>query len=100
MVTVTHYVVASAALFCIGLAGVMIRRNVLMILLCVELMLNAANLLFVAYGKAWGDLQGQMIVFFIITVAAAEVTVGLAIAILLMRQRNTLDADEVRSMKW
>ncbi len=100
MVTVTHYVVASAALFCIGLAGVMSRRNVLMILLCVELMLNAANLLFVAYSKAWGNLHGQMIVFFVITVAAAEVTVGLAIAILMMRQRNTLDADAVQSMKW
>ena len=100
MVTLTHYIVASAALFCIGLAGVLTRRNVLLILLSVELMLNAANLLFVAYAKAWGDLQGQLIVFFIITVAAAEVTVGLAIAILLMRQRNTLEADEVRSLKW
>jgi NADH-quinone oxidoreductase subunit K len=100
MVTLTHYIIASAALFCIGLAGVLIRRNVLMILLCVELMLNAANLLFVAYARAWGDLGGQIMVFFVITVAAAEVTVGLAIAILLMRQRNTLDADDVKSLKW
>jgi NADH-quinone oxidoreductase subunit K len=100
MVTLSHYLIASAALFCIGIAGVLIRRNVLMILLCIELMLNAANLLFVAYAKAWGDLGGQIMVFFIITVAAAEVTVGLAIAILLMRQINTLDADNARSMKW
>ncbi len=100
MVTLTHYLIASAALFCIGLSGVLIRRNILMILLSIELMLNAANLLFVAYAKAWGDLGGQMMVFFIITVAAAEVTVGLAIAILLTRQLNTLNADEVKTLKW
>ena len=100
MITLTHYLVASAVLFAIGLAGILTRRNVLMILLSIELMFNAANLAFVAYARAWGDLGGQVIVFFIITVAAAEVTIGLAIAILLMRQLKTLNADEVSLLKW
>ena len=100
MITLTHYLVASALLLSIGLAGIMIRRNVLMILLCIELMFNAANLAAVAYARAWGDLGGQILVFFIITVAAAEVTVGLAIALLLSRQLNTLNADDVSRMKW
>ena len=100
MISLTHYLVASALLFAIGLVGILTRRNVLMILLCIELMFNAANLAFVAYARAWGDAGGQIIVFFIITVAAAEVTVGLAIAILLSRQLKTLNADEVSSLKW
>ncbi len=100
MITLTHYLVASALLFSIGLIGIMTRRNVLMILLCIEIMFNAANLAFVAYARAWGDQAGQVLVFFIITVAAAEVTVGLAIAILLSRQLNTLNADEVSALKW
>jgi len=100
MITLTHYLVASALLFTIGLAGIMTRRNIIMILLSIEIMFNAANLAFVAYARAWGDLGGQICAFFIITVAAAEVTVGLAIAILLARQLKTLHADEVRLMKW
>ncbi len=100
MITLTHYLIASACLFAIGLAGIMTRRNVLMILLCIELMFNAANLAFIAFAKSWGDLGGQVIVFFIITVAAAEVTVGLAIAVLLARQLKTLNVDEVSSLKW
>ena len=100
MITLTHYLIASAVLFAIGLAGILTRRNVLMILLCIELMFNAANLAFVAYARAWGDLGGQVVVFFIITVAAAEVTIGLAIAILLMRRLKTLNADEVSLLKW
>ena len=100
LITLTHYVIASALLFTIGLVGIMTRRNVLMILLCIEIMFNAANLAFVAYARAWGDLGGQIVVFFIITVAAAEVTVGLAIAILLSRQLKTLNADEVNLLKW
>ena len=91
---------ASALLFSIGLVGIMTRRNVLMILLCIEIMFNAANLAFVAYARAWSDLGGQIVVFFIIIVAAAEVTVGLAIAVLLARQLRTLNADEVNLMKW
>ena len=100
MITPTHYLVASALLFAIGIAGIMTRRNILMILLCIEVMFNAANLAFVAYSRAWGNLAGQVIVFFIITIAAAEVTVGLAIAILLARQLKTLNADEVNFLKW
>ena len=99
-ITLTHYLIASAALFSIGLVGIMTRRNVLMILLCIEIMFNAANLAFVAYARAWGDLGGQIVVFFIIIVAAAEVTVGLAIAVLLSRQLKTLNADEINLLKW
>jgi len=100
MITLTHYLILSGLLFTIGLMGIMTRRNVLMILLCIELMFNAANLAFVAYSRAWGDLSGQLIVFFVITVAAAEVTVGLAIAILMARQLKTLNADEASLLKW
>ena len=100
MITLHHYLVLSALLFAIGLVGIMTRRNVLMILLSIELMFNAANLSFVAYAKAWGDLSGQIIVFFVITVAAAEVTVGLAIAILMARRLSTLNADEANQLKW
>ena len=100
MITLTHYLVVSAFLFTIGLVGIMTRRNVLMILLCIEIMFNAANLAFVAYARTWGDLGGQVVVFFIIAVAAAEVTVGLAIAVLLARQLKTLNADEANLLKW
>ena len=100
MITTAHYLVASALLFAIGLVGIMTRRNILMILLSIEVMFNAANLAFVAYARAWGDLGGQLIVFFVIVVAAAEVTVGLAIAILLARQLKTLNVDEVSLLKW
>ena len=100
MITLHHYLVLSALLFAIGLVGIMTRRNVLMILLSIELMFNAANLSFVAYAKAWGDLSGQIIVFFVITVAAAEITVGLAIAILMARRLSTLNADEANQLKW
>ena len=100
MITLSHYLLASAALFAIGLAGILTRRNVLMILLCIEIMFNAANLAFVAYARAWGDLGGQIVVFFIIAVAAAEVAVGLAIAVLLARQLRTLNTDEINRLKW
>jgi len=95
-----HYLVVSAMLFTIGLIGVLTRRNALMILLAIELIFNAANLSFVAFAKLWGNLAGHVFVFFIITVAAAEVTVGLAIAILLVRGLNTLDTRQARFLKW
>ena len=100
MISPTHYLIVSACLFAIGLVGIMTRRNILMILLCIEVMLNAANLAFVAYARAWGDIGGQIMVFFVIIVAASEVTVGLAIAILLARQLKTLNANEVNLLKW
>lgn len=99
-ITLSHYLTASALLFCIGLIGVLTRRNVLMVLLGIELMFNAANLSFVAYSRAWGDAAGQVVVFFVIIVAAAEVTVGLAIAVQLMRQFRTLQTDEINLLKW
>ena len=100
MIPITQYLFVSGALFALGLVGIMTRRNVIMILLCIEIMFNAANLAVVAYARAWGDVGGQIIVLFIIVVAAAEVTVGLAIAILLSRQLKTLNADEVSLLKW
>ena len=100
MITTTHYLLASALLFSLGLAGILTRRNVLMILLCIELMFNAANLAFIAYARAWNDAGGQVIAFFVIVVAAAEVAVGLAIAVLLSRRLKTLNADEVSLLKW
>ncbi len=100
MISLNHYLMLSGILFAIGLVGIMTRRNVLMILLSIELMFNAANLSFVAYGRALGDTGGQLIVLFVITIAAAEVTVGLAIAILMARQLRTLNVDDVRSLKW
>ena len=100
MVPPGHYLAASALLFVIGLVGVISRRNALMILLAIEIMFNAANLSFVAFARQHGDLTGQVFVFFVITVAAAEVTVGLAIAILLFRSLRTLDAHDANFLKW
>ena len=100
MVPLHHYLIVSAILFTIGLVGVISRRNALMILLAIELMFNAANLSFVAFAHQLGNATGQVFVFFIITVAAAEVTVGLAIAILLFRGLKTLDAHDASFMKW
>jgi len=100
MVTPTHYLIASALLFTIGVAGILMRRNILMILLCIEIMFNAANLAFVAYARLLGDLTGQVFVFFVIAVAASEVTVGLAITVLLARRTRTLNADEASLLKW
>ena len=100
MIGLQHYLVASALLFVIGLLGLCTRRNVLMLLLSIEIMFNAANLAFVAFAHARGDIVGQVFVVFTMTVAAAEVTVGLAIAILLYRALKTLNADEVNFLKW
>lgn len=100
MTDISHYLVLSGILFTIGLIGVMTRRNIIMILLSLELLLNAANLAFVAFSRAVGNLDGQIMVFFIMIVAAAEVTVGLAIAVVLVRQTGKTDADEMRSLKW
>src|SRR5436853_7912276 len=87
-VTLEHYVVVSALLFCLGLLGVIVRRNLLIIYMSLELMLNAANLALVGFSRYSGDLNGQVMVFFIITVAAAEVAVGLALIVALYRTRQ------------
>jgi NADH-quinone oxidoreductase subunit K len=88
-----------AIIFFIGLAGVMMRRNILVILMCVEIMLNAVNLSFVAYARQLDDMGGQMAVFFIIVVAAAESAVGLGLLISMFRTLKTVDTDEIRLLK-
>lgn len=94
-----HYLTVSALLFFIGLLGVLIRRNVLVMYMCIELMLNAANLAFVSMSRFNNNLNGQVIVFFIITVAAAEVAVGLALIVALYRKRQTAHVEDLASMK-
>lgn len=94
-----HYLAVSGILFSVGLYGIVARRNALLILLAIELMLNAVNLSFVAFSRFRGDLEGQVFVFFIMTVAACEVTLGLAVAILLARTHGTLDTDRVSTLK-
>ena len=95
-----YYVGLSAILFAIGVAGVLVRRNPLVIFMSIELMLNAANLAFVAFGRAHGAADGQVIVFFVMTVAAAEVAVGLAIILANFAQRRTVHVDEIGLLRW
>jgi len=87
-------------LFAIGTAGVLVRRNLIVIFMAIELMLNAVNLTFVAFARSLGAMDGQVIVFFVITVAAAEAAVGLAIMLALFRLRETINADEVALLRW
>lgn len=94
-----HYLIVSALLFCIGLFGVIIRRNLLVIYLSLELMLNAANLALVAFSRFNQNLNGQLIVFFIITVAASEVAVGLALIVALYRKRQTTHVEDLATMR-
>jgi NADH-quinone oxidoreductase subunit K len=94
-----HYLVVSALLFCLGLLGVIVRRNLLVIYMSLELMLNAANLALVAFSRFNGHLNGQVMVFFIITVAAAEVSVGLALIVALYRKRQTAHVEDLTTMK-
>lgn len=94
-----HYLTISALLFSLGLLGVIVRRNVLVIYMCLELMLNAANLAFVAMSRFNNNLNGQVMVFFIITVAAAEVAVGLALIVALYRKHQTAHVEDLTSMK-
>jgi NADH-quinone oxidoreductase subunit K len=96
----SHYLIVSAILFAIGTAGVFMRRNLITILLSIEIMLNAVNLSFVAFGRSLGSVDGQIITFFVMTVAAAEAAVGLAIIIALYRHRESLNPDAFTSLKW
>lgn len=100
MVTVQHYLFLSAVLFTIGVAGVMIRRNVIVILMSLELMLNAVNLTFIAFSHYMNSIEGQIFVLFIMVVAAAEVAVGLAIAVAIFRQKGTVNVNDINLMKW
>lgn len=87
-------------LFVIGLLGVLTRRNVITMFMCIELMLNAVNLSFLAFSRYLGQLEGQIFVFFVMTVAAAEAAVGLALIVVLSRRKQTVDVDQVNEMKW
>jgi len=100
VIPLSYYLVLSAVLFSIGTAGVFLRRNLITILLSIEIMLNAVNLSFVAFGRAAGDLDGQIITFFVMTVAAAEAAVGLALVIALFRHKESLNPDAFSSLKW
>lgn len=91
----THYVILAGALFAIGATGAIVRRNALILLMSIELMLNAANLVFVAYAKQYGSLSGHAVAFFVMAIAAAEAAVGLAIVIGVFRTRQTVDVDEL-----
>ena len=100
MVPLNYFLVLSGVLFAIGTAGVFLRRNLITVLLSIEIMLNAVNLTFVAVGRYLGTVDGQIIVFFVMTVAAAEAAVGLALVIALFRHRESLNPDAFTSLKW
>jgi NADH-quinone oxidoreductase subunit K len=100
MATLNHYLILSGVLFSIGTAGVFLRRNLITILLSIEIMLNAVNITFVSVGRYQNSVDGQIITFFVMTVAAAEAAVGLALVIALFRHRETLSPDAFTSLKW
>ena len=100
MIPLSYYLTLSAVVFLTGLVGVLIRRNIIIILLSVELMLNATNINFVAFSQHCHNVVGQVFVFFALTVAAAEVAVGLAIIIALHRAKSTINVDEFQLLKW
>jgi len=100
MVPLSYYLIVSAILFSLGAAGVFLRRNLITILLSIEIMLNAVNLTFVAFGRFAGAVDGQIIPFFVMTVAAAEAAVGLALIIALFRHRESLNPDTFTNLKW
>lgn len=93
------YLALSATLFTLGALGVLLRRNALILFMSIELMLNSANLLFVAFARFLGDLEGQVLVFFVITVAAAEVAVGLALVVTIFRTKHSTNIDEINLLK-
>ncbi len=97
--TAEHYLVLAGILFSIGLFGILLRRNILIILLCLELMLNAANLVLVTASSVHGHLDGQILAFFVMVIAAVEVTIGLAIAVLLFKQQDSVDTKEITTLR-
>ena len=99
-ITPNYYLVVGALLFTIGAVGLLLRRNVLVMFMSIEVMLNAVNLTFIALGSRLGSMDGQAIVFFVMTVAAAEAAVGLAIIIAIFRNRETVHADELTMLRW
>ena len=100
MVPISYHLILSGILFTIGVTGVLLRRNIIIIFMSIELMLNAVNLSFVALARHFGSKDGQIIVFFVMSVAAAEVAVGLAIILLVFRGKETVNADELNLMRW
>ncbi len=100
MENLNSYLIVSAILFAIGTIGVLTRKNVIVMFMCIELMLNAVNLTFVAFSRHLGNLDGQVFVFFIMTVAAAEAAVGLALIIAFFNNKESIDVDDVNLMKW
>ncbi|MGC5009398.1 NADH-quinone oxidoreductase subunit NuoK [Streptosporangium sp. NBC_01639] len=96
----THYLVLSALLFAIGAVGVLVRRNAIVVFMCVELMLNACNLAFVTFARQHGNLDGQLIAFFVMVVAAAEVVIGLAIIVMIFRTRRSASVDDANLLKY
>jgi NADH-quinone oxidoreductase subunit K len=99
MVPTTNYLLLAAVLFCMGMFGVLVRRNALVVFMCIELMLNAANLTFLAFARMRADLYGHVSAFFIIAVAAAEAAIGLAIVIAVFRSRGTVDIGDIKTLK-
>jgi NADH-quinone oxidoreductase subunit K len=99
-VPLPYFLSLSAMLFTIGVIGVLIRRNVIVVFMCIELMLNAVNLTLIAFSSALGDINGQALVFFVMAVAAAEAAVGLAIVIALFRNKQTVNIDDMNILKW
>lgn len=100
MENLNGYLIVSAILFSIGTIGVLTKKNAIVMFMCIELMLNAVNLTFVALSRHMGNLDGQVFVFFVMTVAAAEAAVGLALMIAFFNNRETIDVSDVNSMKW
>lgn len=100
IIPIQHYLFLSAVLFCIGIFGVLFRRNAIIIFMSIELMLNSVNLLLVAFSNYHNDAAGQVFVFFIMAVAAAEVAVGLAILVTIFRNTHSVDIDELKNLKW
>ena len=97
--TLNHYLYLAFILFSIGAATVLVRRNAIVVFMGVELMLNSANLLFITFARRWGDLEGQVLAFFVMVVAAAEVVIGLAIIVSIFRTRRSASVDDVNLLK-
>jgi len=100
MAPLNYYLILSAVIFAIGVIGVLVRRNLIVILMSIELMLNAVNLTFIAFARFLGSMEGQVVVVFVMAVAAAEAVIGLAIIIAVFRHRQTLDPQEMQLLKW
>jgi len=100
MITVNHYLLLSAILFSIGTFGVLVRKNAIVIFMCIEVMLNSVNLTFIALSRHVGNMDGQIFVFFVMTVAAAEAAVGLALMIAFYRNKESIEVDDFNMLKW